>query len=147
MRYFTVLRACAVLAFITSAAEGRGQPVAGASVRSIVLDALSLDRASPGPTGAMNDGAPFTVESVMRRLGSTLRKHPAWAKRLPNRECLLAITPDGSVLDEVEGNQTEVELGPTFDARLQSAGTGIILVHNHPSGNALSGADLGQLSK
>src|SRR5580765_4439573 len=137
---FTVLLSCAVLAFITPAAEG-------ASVRSIVLDAVSPDRASPGPPGAMDDGALFTVESLARRLGSTLRKHPLLAKQLPDQECLLAIAPDGSVLDEVEGNHTEVELGRTFDARLQRAGARIILVHNHPSGNALSSADLGQLSK
>jgi hypothetical protein len=146
MRYSTVLAGCAVLAF-TSAVEGRGQHAARATVRSIVLDALFAHRALPGPQGAVDDGASVTVESLVRRLGSTLRKHPSAAAQLPNQECLLAIAPDGSVLDEVQGNKTEVELGRAFDARLQRAGARIILVHNHPSSNGLSSADLGQLAK
>ena len=139
----TALVICAAFGMATASSEGRA-PSSAVTLRSIIVDAVS---ASTGLRVATAGVFPLTVEALARRLVATLSRDRSVVAHLPSTECLLAIAPDGSLLGEVEGNEGEVALGRSFDEPLQRAGAGILLVHNHPRGNALSGADLGQLSK
>jgi hypothetical protein len=62
-------------------------------------------------------------------------------------ERLIAVTPDGRIMAELEGAGAQVALGVALDARLLQPGADIVLVHNHPSSTGLSMDDLGQLAK
>ena len=62
-------------------------------------------------------------------------------------ERLVALTSTGRVLAMRDGSEASVAVGPELDRELLTAGSAIVLVHNHPGNAGLSASDLGQLTK
>lgn len=60
-------------------------------------------------------------------------------------ERLLAVMADGSLVEAIDGGPSRVLMSSSLDDRLSRPGAGIVLVHNHPSGNGFSAEDLDQL--
>lgn len=72
---------------------------------------------------------------------------PEGAGRTTTRERLVVLGADGRVVRVIEGGDSHVVLSADLDRLLATAGAHLTLVHNHPSGNGLSPADLSQLEK
>lgn len=66
--------------------------------------------------------------------------------RLPAREHLVALS-DGRPVWVAAGGPGHVVITAEQDAQLYRSGAQIVLVHNHPTGEPLSGVDLEQLAK
>jgi hypothetical protein len=65
----------------------------------------------------------------------------------PRHERLLVVMPDGRVRDVVEGERDHVLLPAELSRELAERRLDATLVHNHPLGGSLSGADLVHLGK
>jgi hypothetical protein len=85
--------------------------------------------------------------STVRHLSEVLRRNPSLGADLPTTEHVLAIGPDGVIVRRIEGSRSEVALGGALNETLETPGSNIILVHNHPHSGGLSGDDLEQLAK
>ena len=91
--------------------------------------------------------APFSVEKASPGRWLAALGVPAEAGRSHTRERLVVLAADGRVVRVVEGAESHVELSADLDRLLTTPGAKLTLVHNHPSGNGLSPADLSQLEK
>ena len=143
MRSVAVFVMCALA--VTGSRHGPADSFDG-SLRSLVLGALTARRMDDANAPADPDG-PMTIDWLAGRLLSAIKADRSALAHMHARESLLSIAPNGTLLDEADGNGNEVALPPSFDAPLQRPDAAIVLVHNHPRGNGLSGADLGQLAK
>jgi hypothetical protein len=88
----------------------------------------------------------------MRSRETTLRNGDCSAAASPvfpqaDRERLVAIARDGSVLAVIDGGASNAAVDGGLDLVLHRSGAHVRLTHNHPRSTGLSGADLEQLTK
>lgn len=90
---------------------------------------------------------PFSMEKASPARWLATLGVPEGAGRSHTRERLVVLAASGRVVRVVEGAESHVELSADLDRLLTTPGAALTLVHNHPSGNGLSPADLSQLEK
>jgi len=91
--------------------------------------------------------APPAIDILVDRVATAIKQKPEVLVELPDYEQVVTLSPDGTVRATASGKHSHVTLDSAFDEPLRHLGAAIVLLHNHPGGNSLSGADLGQLSK
>ena len=62
-------------------------------------------------------------------------------------EQLQVTAPGGTIVATVSGERSRVRIPPAIDELLRQPDAHLTLIHNHPGGDGLSGADLDQLTK
>jgi proteasome lid subunit RPN8/RPN11 len=112
-------------------------------------DALVRIMRHPATAADLPGGSPLITHSRVNdaRLRQIQANAIAFGNTLSTREHLIAFRADGVVLWWIEGTQDRTVITPEADADLMRPGAGVVLVHNHPTGQGLSQVDLEQLAK
>lgn len=113
------------------------------------LIAAALAASTVGVYGAEPAHGLNALLSDLHLTGSGVHE---WLDRLgaatgPAHERLLAVNPAGEIVETIDGTATAVTVTDDLEGMLFRDGSGLVLVHNHPSGRSLSLADIRYLGK
>ena len=106
----------------------------------------SKEAAASRETGQLIEAAPAFKPRKGKPIGGEAQNYVLEHGRKTGFEHLIAIGKNGKPLAPIAGSKTGVGITPELDAAIRDHGESVVIHHNHPSNNSLSGADIHMLT-